>query len=164
MTTPPPVPFGTLLRRYRTAAGLSQEDLAERAGLSVDAVSAHERGRCRPYRDTVQRLAEALALPPHDRRAFEAAARGMGVLASRPADAASGAGQDAHRAAWADRSLPALLHTDATVHHPLSPGSALIVGVHGLAEETLRLQEYSPVFDAARFAAHERFFVEDVGR
>jgi enterochelin esterase-like enzyme len=42
--------------------------------------------------------------------------------------------------------------------------STMIVGVHGPAEETLRLQEYSPVFDAARFAAHERFFVDDVGR
>jgi enterochelin esterase-like enzyme len=40
----------------------------------------------------------------------------------------------------------------------------MIVGVHGLADETARLQEYSPVFDAERFAAHERFFVEDVGR
>src|SRR6185312_15734250 len=40
--------------------------------------------------------------------------------------------------------------------------SAMIVGVHGLADETLRLQEYSPVFDPERFAAHERFFVEDV--
>jgi enterochelin esterase-like enzyme len=38
----------------------------------------------------------------------------------------------------------------------------MIVGVHGLTEETPRLQEYSPVFDAERFAAHERFFVEDV--
>jgi enterochelin esterase-like enzyme len=42
--------------------------------------------------------------------------------------------------------------------------STMIVGVHGLTDETLRLQEYSPVFDAERFAAHERFFVEDVGR
>jgi enterochelin esterase-like enzyme len=42
--------------------------------------------------------------------------------------------------------------------------STMIVGVHGLADETLRLQEYSPVFDAERFSAHERFFVEDVGR
>ena len=37
--------------------------------------------------------------------------------------------------------------------------STMIVGVHGLALETQRLQEYSPVFDAERFAAHERFFV-----
>src|SRR5260370_13348425 len=42
--------------------------------------------------------------------------------------------------------------------------STMIVGVHGLADEMPRLQEYSQVFDAARFAAHEKFFVEDVGR
>jgi len=38
----------------------------------------------------------------------------------------------------------------------------MIVGGHGLTDEKLRLQEYSPVFDAERFAAHEKFFVEDV--
>jgi len=42
--------------------------------------------------------------------------------------------------------------------------STMIIGVHGLADEMSRLHEYSPVFDAERFAAHERFFVEDVGR
>ena len=42
--------------------------------------------------------------------------------------------------------------------------ATMIVGVHGLADENLRLQEYSPVFDAERFAAHERFFVNHVGR
>ena len=31
------------------------------------------------------------------------------------------------------------------------------------ADETLRLHEYSPGFDPQRFAAHERFFVADVG-
>ena len=41
--------------------------------------------------------------------------------------------------------------------------STMIVGVHRLADETLRLHEYSPGFDPARFAAHEQFFVEDVG-
>ncbi|HEX4091800.1 MAG TPA: alpha/beta hydrolase-fold protein [Trebonia sp.] len=40
----------------------------------------------------------------------------------------------------------------------------MIVGVHGLADEMPRLHEYSPVFDAERFAAHERFFAEDVRR
>jgi len=42
--------------------------------------------------------------------------------------------------------------------------STMIVGVHGLAEEMPRLLEYSPVFDAERFAAHEGFFVGDVRR
>jgi enterochelin esterase-like enzyme len=42
--------------------------------------------------------------------------------------------------------------------------STMIVGVHRLADETLRLQEYSPGFEPERFAAHEKFFVEDVRR
>ncbi len=40
--------------------------------------------------------------------------------------------------------------------------STMVVGVHRLADETLRLHEYSPGFDPERFAAHERFFVGDV--
>ena len=39
---------------------------------------------------------------------------------------------------------------------------AMIVGTHRLDDEMLRLQEYSPVFDAERFAAHEEFFAGDV--
>jgi len=42
------------------------------------------------------------------------------------------------------------------------PTSTVIVGVHGLADDNARLQEYSPEFDAERFAAHEKFFVDDV--
>ena len=38
----------------------------------------------------------------------------------------------------------------------------MVVGVHRLPDETLRLQEYSPRFDPKRFAAHETFFVQDV--
>jgi enterochelin esterase-like enzyme len=38
----------------------------------------------------------------------------------------------------------------------------MIVAVHRLADETLRLHEYSPGFDPHRFAAHEAFFVEEV--
>lgn len=40
--------------------------------------------------------------------------------------------------------------------------STLIVGAHRVADETQRLHEYSPTFDAARFAAHEQFFVQDM--
>lgn len=42
--------------------------------------------------------------------------------------------------------------------------ATLVVGVHRLADETLRVHEYSPRFDPARFAAHERFLVEEVRR
>jgi hypothetical protein len=38
----------------------------------------------------------------------------------------------------------------------------LIVASHRLDDELLRLHEYSPVFDAEKFTAHEKFFVEDV--
>src|ERR1051326_375008 len=41
--------------------------------------------------------------------------------------------------------------------------STMIVGVHRVGDETLRLREYSPNLDPKRLAAHERFFVEDVG-
>ena len=40
--------------------------------------------------------------------------------------------------------------------------STMIVGVHRLTDEMLRLHEYSPGFEPERFAAHEKFFVEDV--
>jgi len=43
-----------------------------------------------------------------------------------------------------------------------SAPSTMIVGVHGLADDDARLREYSPAFDADRFAAHEKFFVDDV--
>jgi DNA-binding XRE family transcriptional regulator len=68
--------FADLLRRYRRAAGLTQEELAGRSGVSPQTVSALERGVNRaPHRDTVALLAEALALAPADRATFQAAAR-----------------------------------------------------------------------------------------
>jgi predicted ATPase/transcriptional regulator with XRE-family HTH domain len=68
-------PFGELLRRHRLSAGLSQEQLAERAGISLAAVNTLERGvRRAPYLQTVMQLADALALAGTDRAAFEAAA------------------------------------------------------------------------------------------
>ena len=55
--------FGELLRRYRVAGGLSQKELAERAGLSAHGVSDLERGARRsPHPGTVARLSRALGL------------------------------------------------------------------------------------------------------
>ena len=59
--------FGRLLRHYREAAGLRQERLAERAGVSVPAISNLERGVNRPRLETVTLLAEALALTEEQR-------------------------------------------------------------------------------------------------
>lgn len=69
-------PFAALLRRYREAAGMTQEELASRAGLSVRGISDLERGlRQAPRRDTVELLGDALALPERERALLEAAAR-----------------------------------------------------------------------------------------
>jgi len=69
-------PFSALLRQYRLAAALSQESLAERAGLSARGISNLERGlRRRPHLTTVALLADALALTRDDHAAFIAAAR-----------------------------------------------------------------------------------------
>jgi DNA-binding SARP family transcriptional activator/tetratricopeptide (TPR) repeat protein/transcriptional regulator with XRE-family HTH domain len=67
--------FGTLLRSHRAVAGLTQEELAERAGLSVRAVANLERGRARPRRRSVALLAYALALSDKQRELFGQAAR-----------------------------------------------------------------------------------------
>ncbi|HEX6655691.1 MAG TPA: LuxR C-terminal-related transcriptional regulator [Candidatus Limnocylindria bacterium] len=69
-------PFGALLLRLRAAAGLTQEQLALRAGLSPDAISALESGKRRtPRFVTVELLAAALALNGQQRNELVAAAR-----------------------------------------------------------------------------------------
>ncbi|HWE64519.1 MAG TPA: helix-turn-helix domain-containing protein, partial [Chloroflexota bacterium] len=71
-----PPAFKDLLRRSRLEAGLSQEALAERAGLSVRAISDLERGVKRwPRPETLQLLAVALNLTPEDRTALASAGR-----------------------------------------------------------------------------------------
>jgi predicted ATPase/transcriptional regulator with XRE-family HTH domain len=68
--------LGLVLKRYRAAAGLSQEGLAARAGLSTRAISDLERGLHRaPHGDTLDRLAAALALSAQQRAVLLAAAR-----------------------------------------------------------------------------------------
>jgi transcriptional regulator with XRE-family HTH domain len=68
--------FGDLLRRHRLAAGLTQEELAEHAQVSPRAISDLERGlRSRPWRDTIQLLADALKLGAAERSQLEASAR-----------------------------------------------------------------------------------------
>ena len=68
--------FGALLRAYRLAACRSQDELAERAGLSKRAISDLERGERRaPYPTTLRRLAEALDLTEEERTALISAGR-----------------------------------------------------------------------------------------
>jgi predicted ATPase/DNA-binding XRE family transcriptional regulator len=55
--------FADVLRAARRGAGLSQQGLADAAGLGLRTVQEIERGRARPRRETLRRLATALGLP-----------------------------------------------------------------------------------------------------
>lgn len=76
----PSVRFGRLLAGLRLSGGWSQEELADRSGLSVRAIRDLERGRVgRPRRTSVALLAGALALTDAERAAFEEAADGLAI-------------------------------------------------------------------------------------
>jgi non-specific serine/threonine protein kinase len=97
MDTSSSATFGDLLRRNRLAAGLTQEELAEKSQVSPRAISDLERGaRSRPWRETIQFLANALCLGSSERAQLEAAAR-----QSSPREAVS-----LSRESRADRSTP----------------------------------------------------------
>jgi tetratricopeptide (TPR) repeat protein/transcriptional regulator with XRE-family HTH domain len=97
--------FGGLLRQLRAAALLTQEELAEAAGISPRSVSDLERGINRTARkDTALLLAEALSLAGPQRELFVAAARGR-VPAAEVLAARDGAAPGAFAAA-ATRTLP----------------------------------------------------------
>jgi predicted ATPase/DNA-binding XRE family transcriptional regulator len=89
---PTPSSFGDQLRAFRQAARLTQEELADRAGLSVNGISSLERGtRTRPYPHTVRALADALSLSPADRdRLFESSVTEAPAPAPAPGGAAAG--------------------------------------------------------------------------
>jgi predicted ATPase/transcriptional regulator with XRE-family HTH domain len=137
-----PSTFGALLKRYRVAAGLTQEELAERAQLSVRGISDLERGVHRaPYRDTLQRLANALRLSSDVRARLEGAMRGFAV------DSVSGtplypsvvgrAAASSHPSfVGRGRELALLEHHLAGDEHPL----LLVAGEPGIGKSRL-LQE-----------------------
>jgi len=69
--------LGPTLKRLRRAAGMTQEELAERAGISARTVSDVERGlRTLVHQDTARRLISALGLSEEQRQRFEMLARG----------------------------------------------------------------------------------------
>ncbi|HET8627499.1 MAG TPA: tetratricopeptide repeat protein [Thermomicrobiales bacterium] len=130
MSTPRTTTFADVLRRSRLAAALSQEALAERAGLSTDAIRALERGRrAAPRPDTLVRLADALRLDPAGRDAFVAAATVGRAPAAAPAPPAP-----ALRPAPLPTPPTALIgreHEEAAVTHLLHRGGARLVTLTG---------------------------------
>jgi transcriptional regulator with XRE-family HTH domain len=132
--------LGIDLRARRVAAGLSQEELAERSGLSPHTISNLERNRTRwPYRDTLQRLADGLGLRDEARAAFTAAAglrRGRAAVVPVPAETASAGGR------VVPRQLPAPVPGFAGRQHELKllsellgrpGGTAVITALNGTA-------------------------------
>jgi tetratricopeptide (TPR) repeat protein/transcriptional regulator with XRE-family HTH domain len=103
MSALPAPTVGFLLKRYRRAAGLTQEALAERAQISVDTISDLERGvNLRPRKDTIDQLADALHLVPTERAHLHAASRGL-VAAGAPAPSLRMAGAFAALPPWVGR-------------------------------------------------------------
>lgn len=69
--------FGRLLRGYRLQAGWTQEQLAERSGISAHAISVLESGRRRPRLSSLAALATGLDLSPDDRAWLTGAANAI---------------------------------------------------------------------------------------
>ena len=117
--------FGEVLRHYRVAAGLTQAELAERAGLSERGVSDLERGlKHRPHKDTVRLLATALGLAGTTRAAFEAARGRSTGSADANGRAVGGAPSQAsaYPAGWVD-SNAGRSHPAASRHGSYQPAA-----------------------------------------
>jgi transcriptional regulator with XRE-family HTH domain len=127
----PPVTFAGLLRKLRTEAWLTQEELAEAAGLSPRSISDLERGvNLTARKDTARLLADALHLLGPARAQFEAVARGRAV----PGWAETGGGG----ATAALRTLPRDITSFTGRQRELqdlvdmAAGSGGLVGIHAI--------------------------------
>jgi class 3 adenylate cyclase len=133
--------FGSLVRRYRREAELSQEALAERAGLSIRAVRDIELGsKHRPRRDTIQLLLVALEVPEEEQAAFW-----------RTAGQPEGTGPDRPR----PHEIPALPAAQVL--------TVLIADMRGYTAYTVELGDEAGAQLAAQFGASTRGVVEAYG-
>src|SRR5919204_1377610 len=141
MATVQPSAFGELLKRFRVAAGLSQEALAEQARLSARAISDLERGaRHVPRHNTIRLLAVALHLSAQERAALESAVerRRGSRLPPRPQGAAPSQPASAPRSPFVGRAREVAL----LERHLAGEGSAVLLlgGEPGIGKTRL-LQE-----------------------
>ncbi len=139
MTTRTPSHFGALLQALRTAAGLTQEALAERARLSKRGLQDLERGvRQTPRRDTVELLATALGLAAADRAALFATARPQPRTMARPDQAPLYAGDALVPLVGRERELELLDRFLAGERTPLGSASVLLLaGEPGIGKTRL---------------------------
>ena len=108
--------FGELLRHYRRAAGLTQEELAEEAGVSPRSISGWESGGVHlPRRDTLAMLVRALGLEGAERGTLQASIERPGPTPPRPARAArTQSATDAQQLRWPRARAPG---APAAPHH-----------------------------------------------
>ena len=128
--------FGGLLRGYRLAAGLTQEELAARAGLSVRGLSDLERGaRLSPRRETVQLLIGALHLSAEESTHLEAAARQRGA----PAVHTAGESLSSPQSSLSTLSFVGRAHELALLEQVLADGPPvlLVTGEPGIGKSRL---------------------------
>jgi predicted ATPase/DNA-binding XRE family transcriptional regulator len=129
-----PSSVGDVLRRLRLAAGLTQEQLADKAGLSTRGVSDIERGvKQRPHRDTLVRIADALQLGPLQRALLTNVATPRGSP-SDPLAATSFARPDP-----APPVFSSDLDTESPIRHNLPNPLSSFVGRAATIAETTRL-------------------------
>ena len=120
--------FDELLRCYRRQCGFTQDELAERSGLSDRAIRKLEHGGTRPQTNTVAVLAGALGLDASERALFTRAAREGPALAaaSSPEGPASPvAGESMELLARAQSLLAAIPLDVVPPHAPLPAGSRM---------------------------------------
>ena len=131
---------GEWLRQQRVAAGLTQEDLAERSRVSVRAIADLERGRTRrPYPSSVRALVRALGLPEEDGDRLVAVYRAGGV----PGLASAAQGDADELGDSGDPADKAVTDKDVTVPRQLP------TRVPHFAGRARQLSELDAVLDAA---------------
>src|SRR5215831_125577 len=144
--------FGHLLAGFRFDRGLSQDELADRSGMSVRGIRGLERGQVgRPRWASVSLLADALALSDAERAAFREAAVGLGRSAGGPGDGGPGDGGRARVAGRGESTAVVIIgavgkagvgKTALAVHaghqlRPLFPDGQLYVNLRGTEAQAL---------------------------
>jgi tetratricopeptide (TPR) repeat protein/transcriptional regulator with XRE-family HTH domain len=129
-----PRKFGEVLRQYRLAAGLTQEELAARSGLSVRAIRDLERAWTgRPYHRSVRLLADALKLTDAQRSGLYGLARDQGGTAvtglAGPCQLPTGVAQFVGR----DRELNTLDELLCQACAPPAGGTVMVSAIVGTA-------------------------------